>query len=209
MTEDVAARVLVPVADEADVQAVSAALPELEQVEDSETRQAIAEVWARMWRSGSWPDLESAAYSLHPDVTCGVVEHTRAVVNAVVAAAKALQYVHGTQFDLQRLLTVALLHDVSKLIEYEPAPDGGKRASALGRMFPHAALGGFACLNQGLPVEVAQEVLTHTLISPTAPQSLEGVVLYYVDMACSDLLRYDASAPLHLAGHGSTARKTA
>jgi hypothetical protein len=129
-----------------------------------------------------------------------VIEHTRAVVAGVRAYARAVAAIHDVEIDDQRLLVVALLHDASKLIEYEPDSDGKKQTSEVGRMFPHATLGGFACLSNGLPIDVAHEVVTHTIGCSTRPQSLEGVLLYYVDMACSDLLRFTAEAPLHLAG---------
>ncbi len=128
-----------------------------------------------------------AAKSFHHAYVGGLAEHTVAVMR--LAAAVAAQYPDRLQPDL--LLTGAFLHDLAKTLEMDPRT--GNYTDA-GRLLGHIALGGHelrrrAAQVPGFPPPVLLH-LEHLILShheridwgsPVEPQTLEALVLNFVD----------------------------
>lgn len=173
-------------------------LPELALVGSPTLRSAITEVWSAAWRDSDWDslaDVPKAAGVLAPNRK--LVAHTRSVARLALAAATTIAEVHGIGFDQDELVTIALLHDVSKVIEATGPPDDPKPSDA-GRLFQHATFGAHLMWNAGLPDAIVHGVIAHTIQSKTVPATWEAIVVHYVDYLDSDALLLAAGAPLFL-----------
>ena len=98
------------------------------------------------------------------------------------------------------------LHDVSKLVEYEPDPAVGAtsslprrgRKSRLGRNVQHAVYAAHKILTKELPLELVNLVVTHTHESNIRGETWEAAALFYADFADSDVGVSDAGAKLYV-----------
>jgi hypothetical protein len=102
------------------------------------------------------------------------------VLALALSVADVFERFHGVKVDRDVLIAAGLLQDVSKLVEYRPAADGGG-LTPVGDQYPHAFWAAHSALVHGLPDSVCHIVLTHTPNSAQFPKSLEGKILYYVD----------------------------
>ena len=160
-------------------QAIEEALPELEQIEDADLRAQVRAVWVKFAAQSGFDEL--TALPVSPKVAYSHITHNRSVAAMALAVSEILHRFHGTTIDRDRLLASALLQDASKLVEYEPNGEGGSRLSPLGQHFPHGFLAAHAALEEGLPPEIAEDILTHTYEGSSFPKTLEAKILFFVD----------------------------
>lgn len=154
--------------------------PELNGV-SQETADAICAVWVHFWTQSAWKRPEQAAFKPDANHDLTLVRHTQCVVKAALAVAGVMERVQGVRIDRDALIALALLHDVSKLIEYEPAPDGSIRESTRGALFPHAFWGACKAGEEGLSDAVVAEIACHPIAMNTEPRTPEGWILHGVD----------------------------
>ena len=175
---------------------VRALLPELAEIGDPDAERRCVHVWAAAIRMGHWPDPLLAPTL--PNVAVGadtnLVAHTRRVLRACADVGRAIGHA-GVQPDLDDLLEAAALHDVAKLVEYEPDGAGGFRRSAVGASLPHAPVGAQWALAVGSPVAVARSIYVHTPAMAAAPETIEAVILFAVDQVDADASRLSAGEP--------------
>lgn len=164
-------------------------LPEIELIGDTELRQATIRVWQRMWRESGFDDI--MAVPVTPSTEHPHIPHNRSVAQMALAVADILDKVHGVTVDRDTLLCAALLQDASKLVEYEPAPDRGVTRSDLGRRFQHAFYAAHVALDEGLPRDVVEAVISHTHDNPHYPATLIAKILFYVDQIDTAALKVD------------------
>ena len=169
--------------------AVLQLLPELAEISDTAARSRCVRIWAAAIRAGNWPDPRLAPTLPQVPVTldANLVAHTRRVLLGCRDVARAVDQA-SIHPDLDVLLEAAALHDVAKLLEYEPAGDGF-RLSAIGRSLPHAAVGAQWAVAVGCPEAVARAVYVHTPSVAAAPESIEAVILFAVDQVDADASR--------------------
>lgn len=174
--------------------AVAALLPEIASITRRELREQTRLIWAAAWEQSAWHELTDCPTA--PNMpTRSLVDHTRAVVSLSLAVADALAP-NGSAVDRDALLCVALLHDVSKLVEFEPAPSGeGCVESATGRRLQHGFLAAAWMSEHGMDEELVHAVLAHTKRSTTVPDTAEAIIVHYADHLEADL-------GLHAAGLG-------
>ncbi|HEY1689441.1 MAG TPA: HDIG domain-containing protein [Solirubrobacteraceae bacterium] len=158
-----------------------------------------AAIWTDFLRRSAWETLaEAPALVEAPDVS--LVSHVRATWAISRAVAEVAQTECGLSCDMEALRAIAALHDVSKLVEYEPAPEGA-RLSSIGRTYPHAVLAGTAAAEAGFPELVVNVILEHPYHPPhvhVVPKSLERIVFHYGDQAAIDTILYDRGVGTHL-----------
>jgi putative nucleotidyltransferase with HDIG domain len=172
--------------------------PELAQVADPELANKAVEIWAETWKESPWKRIEDAPKN--PETVAPrhkLVPHTRAVTVQGIAMAKATQEFHDLPVNLDLVIAGCNLHDVSKLMEYEPGGDGSGK-SRFGGMIQHAAYGVHKALAHGLPLELVHIVGSHTTQSRLAPKTTEAIIVYYADYADSDALMLEAGQRLLL-----------
>lgn len=176
---------------------VLATFPELRDIADRALRDAVAEIWLEVLAESGWDalsDVPKHPYKVPSSVK--LVEHTRSTTQMAVAVAEVAERIQGIPFDRDLLIAAANLHDVSKLVEFEPSAEGG-RASRFGRLVQHGVYGAHKMWTKGLPLEMVHNVIVHTETSRYQPQTWEAVIVHAVDALDSralDLLHGNAPA---------------
>ena len=131
--------------------------------------------------------LSPAATAVHHDVLGGLLEHTLSLMSLADAVARVYPDV-----DRDLLLAGAFLHDVGKIRELQPVP--GFPYTDEGRLIGHIVLGYEIAMRKidevpGFPRELRTQV-GHLILShqgehewgaPKRPQTLEAIVLHYLD----------------------------
>jgi putative nucleotidyltransferase with HDIG domain len=164
-------------------------LPELEWIEDERLRELTLQLWAHAWRCSPWDDPADCHTLSRSDVGSNqarwnFVAHTRVVTQAAHALAVGLRDFGELPFDMDLVVAVGLLHDVGKLVEFEPGPESARR-SALGRTVHHATVGAQWALEAGLSPTLAQAIFAHSPVVKTEPATPEGVLLSMIDHTSS------------------------
>ncbi|WP_205473056.1 HD domain-containing protein [Nocardioides sp. SYSU D00038] len=163
------------------VEDVLTTFPELRDIADDDLRRSVVDIWLEVLAESGWDSI--ADVPKHPyEVPASVklVEHTRSTTQMAVAVAEVAERVQGAPYDRDLLIAAANLHDVSKLMEFEPSEEGG-RASRFGRLVQHGVYGAHKMWEKGLPLELVHNVIVHTETSRYAPQTWEAVVVHAVD----------------------------
>lgn len=185
-----------------DVAYVTSVFPEVEDISDARLREQVIDIWVECWRESAWERIEDAPKNpnnlgserrLH--------QHVRGVTQEAVATAEIVENLHGIAADRDTLLAAALLHDVSKLVEYQPDGAGSAETSPLGKLIQHAAYAAHKAWEKGVPDEVVHVIISHTRNSNKPPRTLEGLIVHYVDYLDTDALLFDAGAKLDLHKH--------
>ncbi|MHC1559168.1 HD domain-containing protein [Actinomycetospora sp. C-140] len=180
----------------ATAQAVRDLLPEIAEITGDELRDAVTDIWLRAWTSSVWEDLEVVPKSPELPAFRTLAVHSRSVARIAAGMAETVRELHGVTVDRDATLAIALLHDVCKLHEFEPAPEGGCRFSTTGRLYQHGFLGAHWMLEAGLDEELVHAVIAHTPHSSVVPRTQEAVLVHYADFADSDVQLLDAGARL-------------
>lgn len=152
--------------------------PEVNDIADAERRAQVRSVWARLLAETKFESLRDVPVAPHLDYS--QFRHNRAILEMALAVADVLRRYHGVAIDQDDLLTVALLQDVSKLVEFEPGKDGVRR-SEVGEQLRHPVYGVHAALAAGCPTHVAQGILEHSPQNPRVPPQLVTSILYFLD----------------------------
>lgn len=176
---------------------IASLFPEVDDIRDDNAREKVVSTWLALLEASQYEAIEDCPYSLEPSLTIGLVEHVRGTTKGVVALADVIEDVHGIALDRDRLLSAILLHDASKLLEWK-VEGATKSKSSTGELFPHAFLAGHYALREGIDVETAHLIVSHTNSMNQLPRFPEGVVIHYVDMAFADVVRAAEGLSLHL-----------
>jgi putative nucleotidyltransferase with HDIG domain len=176
--------------------------PHTEQIADAELREQVVTVWVRQWRRSSWADLEDCPFM--PGLVVGpkfsIVKHTNSVVKNALRMAETLEEDFEVVVDMDRLLAICLLHDVSKVVEYEDG-DGTSVMSALGNTFPHAMLGAVEAHEAGVPDLICKTIVLHPFHPPHTflkPTCVEHVLQHWSDLGTADALFFLDNKPTHM-----------
>ena len=150
--------------------------PDIGEIKNQKLAKVACGVWDEMLPQSEWADVQSVPFSLAPG-SGSLVAHTRATMRACLRIARALTGVYpGRVLDLDVLLLSALLHDVSKIVEY--SPNGRTEA---GNLYQHAFLAAHAALNAGMPEAVVSIIMLHTPQTNVPMKFLEGVILKHAE----------------------------
>lgn len=156
--------------------------PELERVTDRTLAQKAVELWLWFWDHSSYRDLESAPFK-SGSASLRLIGHVQSVVKSAVGMADTVMRVQHVRLDMDLLIVTAVLHDVSKLIEYEEDADGRAQFTYRGAHFPHAFWGAQKAAEFGLPDAVVAGILTHPASCPTQQNTNESILLQHADIA--------------------------
>ena len=158
---------------------VTGMFPQVNDIKDAKLRQAVIEVWQELWAQSKWDDpadLPTSGEIAYPNLP-----HSQCVVTLALGVADAFERHHNVKVNRDYLIASAVLQDASKVVEYEPGPDGKARRTRIGKHFPHGFWCAHLAANKGLPDEITHVMLTHSPQAPKFPDTLEGKILYYVD----------------------------
>ncbi|MGA8115336.1 MAG: HD domain-containing protein [Actinocatenispora sp.] len=172
-------------------------LPEIDQIGRPQLRRAVAEVWATAWRSSGWRELGEVPKSPELPTRRTLVTHTRAVTRIAAAIVDVESATHEVAIDKDSTLAIALLHDVSKLHEFDSgSAEATVGYSRPGRLYQHGFLGAHWALEAGLDEGIVHGIIAHTPLSATVPQTQEAVIVHYADFVDSDVQLLDAGRTL-------------
>lgn len=164
--------------------------PEINMITDPTLADKVTQVWLDVWKRSNWKNLENVPYT--PTIKKSTILHLRSTTRSAVAIAKVLKELHGIDVNLDYLIAGALLHDVSKPMEY--SSQGGR--TPLGQKIPHGSYGIAAALEQDLPVEVVHIIASHTPHLRKMPESVEAIIVRHVDGLEADCHALLAGEPL-------------
>lgn len=168
--------------------------PAFGRLSDPQAREGIAAVYDDMLRRSAWESIEDACFS--PALpNCRLVDHINAAMESALATAHCIEKYQGIPFDYDGIIILAMLHDTSKLVEYEPC-EGGCRETEIGKKIQHGVMGAMLAYEHGFSVHVMNQILTHTPRSKMQPSDKEGALFARVDICDADMLHYSNGLPL-------------
>jgi hypothetical protein len=177
-----------------DRETVESVFPEVARIEDEGLRTGVIEAWVRACSDagiGTTAELESLPWLPSVQRDLGIpadaerlVPHVRDVVAGATALADALERRRGTAVDRDLLLAGALVHDVSKLAEFD-----GMDPTATYDLLGHPYWGVHVVAAAELPVECAHVVLSHTSRTTIEPAFLEAELVRRADEAAASAIR--------------------
>ncbi|MFB6281096.1 MAG: HD domain-containing protein [Haloferacaceae archaeon] len=171
--------------------AVREAFPAIDRIADDDLRAGVVDAWTTALDETGWT-LAEAPWS--PPVQDALdlpderlVDHVNDVVAGAEALADRLEDRRPAAISRDLLLAAALVHDVSKLYEFDR--DGRTRVYDL---FGHPYYGIVPAAQAGLPPEVVHVVLSHTSLTGAEPATLEAELVRRADEAAGAAIRAGA-----------------
>ena len=160
----------------------------LGRIQDAGIREKTVQAWVVACERGGWKsvaDLEKVPFTLLTNCRgVNFIEHTIAVTEGAYGLAKAQEAVYREMpyaIDYDRLLAGGLLHDVGKLLEFEPDGAGGYRKSRNGMCARHPISGTYIAHEVGLPNEILNTIACHAKEGDGRPQCVETVLIHQAD----------------------------
>ena len=159
--------------------------PELEWIQESELRNAVANTWIKAFENSPLEpdDLDKIPFTLLiPDCPATFMEHKRCVVHIARRSAEAMDEFLGRALpiDLDTVIAGAILADVGKLLEYEKV-DGKARQSARGQALRHPFTGVHLAMSCGVPDPVCHIIATHAAEGDLVKRSTEATIVHHAD----------------------------
>lgn len=157
--------------------------PGINQLKDQDLAEKIALTWKDAFEHSNWDDLRTVW--VDPDITRPVylVDHVNCIAEMSLQTNAIISKYHPeSACDEQLLLALALIHDVSKVLEFDPDEERGCRFSELGHQFQHAVIGACLAHEHGLPTQLVHLIHTHTGLCSIKPNYREGVFFLHMDL---------------------------
>lgn len=154
--------------------------PELQLVNNKEWAESAAKIWCDMFTKSDWNDLEAIPFSLK-DNSGTLIAHTQATVKAALRIADDMMRVYPLSVNKDWIILSAVLHDVSKILEYKSNSDGSFARTEAGTIYQHAFLGAHYATSYGLSDEVVSIIMCHTPQSNVKMKFREGVIVMHAE----------------------------
>jgi putative nucleotidyltransferase with HDIG domain len=164
----------------------------LADIEADDLREGVAAAWTSAVEE-TGVDLETVPWFPPVQRALGIddeslVDHVIDVYELADGMAETLNRRRGTpDVDVDLVRTGALVHDVSKLYEYEEGEE-----TVVGDLLGHPHYGVHVVARAGLPAEVQHVVLSHTRRTSVDPATLEAVVVRRADEVAAAAIRATA-----------------
>lgn len=169
--------------------------PKIDDIEDYDLRSGTIDAWTLSLSQTGTTDLEAVPW--FPPAQARIdrpeerlVDHVRDVVKAADALASVVA-ARGTSISQDLVLAGALVHDVSKLFEFD-----GFEETPIGDLLGHPHYGVYVIGAVDLPVELAHIVLSHTSRTTVEPATIEAEVVRRADEVAASAIRADAVSDL-------------
>jgi putative nucleotidyltransferase with HDIG domain len=153
-------------------------IPEIEQIGDHALREKVARVWEVALERSGFDDLSNIPFTLLiEDLEDTLIEHTGRVTRSAMASAKA-----RGDLDMDTVTAGAILHDVGKVLEYEPRPDGSVVKSEMGHRLRHPVSGAGLAQELGLPLAIVHIIAAHAGEGNMVSRTPEAILIHHSDM---------------------------
>lgn len=134
-------------------------------------------------------DLEKMPFTLVFPTNISLAEHTKAIVGAAYAMAKAEEKAYKKKLKVRvnydYLIAGALLHDVGKCVEI--TIEAGKSRS--GKYLRHPIYGAIIAASCGIPEPVLHIIATHSREGDGSPRTKEAWLVHQADFAFFEPLK--------------------
>lgn len=165
--------------------------PEAGLIEDSGLRDGVVAAWALAVRENDVEDLAELEWQPPEQARLGIpdetlVGHVRDVTVWAVDVMEAVIDRRGPVLDRDVVIAGALVHDVSKVYEYDF--ESGEH-SDIGSLLVHPHYGVHVTAAVGLPVEVQHIVVSHSPRTAVEPATLEAELVRCVDELGASAIR--------------------
>lgn len=169
-------------------------IPEFNLIEDDGLREKCLKAYESTLEQGGWQpaDLLALPFTLLIDpCPANYVEHVRAVTLTSIGAAKAMQEVYGDllPINMDYLVAGGLLHDLGKLVEYEPGTEGLTVQTAYGKLIRHPFSGMALAARFDLPPEVQHMIAAHAGEGDKVQRSTEATIINHADFVNFESLK--------------------
>lgn len=161
--------------------------PELAWIEDETLREQTALTWEKaLEKSVLTPDdLRTIPFTLlcGPDLKVSFMAHKRAVVHIALESGKKMKAFFGDElpFNMDVLISGAILADVGKLLEYELDANGKAVTGSYGKYLRHPFSGVSLAESCGCPPEVCHIIAAHAGEGDHVKRSVEAYVVHHAD----------------------------
>ncbi|MFW5973961.1 MAG: HD domain-containing protein [Natrialbaceae archaeon] len=164
------------------------AFPAVDDVTDDSLREGVIEAWRLSLAETGW-QLSEVPWFPPVQEDLGIpdellVDHVNEVVEIARSAAETLRAGRGDVVSVDLVLAGALVHDVSKLYEFDE--DG---ATDVQELLGHPHYGLAIVDRVGLPATVSHVVLSHTRRTAVEPATLEAAIVRRADEIAADAIR--------------------
>jgi putative nucleotidyltransferase with HDIG domain len=164
-------------------------LPELAQIRSYELRHKAIEAWAYALAETDFPRVTAIPGEATPGVFAlkrgSQAVHLRSVARIAMAIADEFaQEFPEAALDRDIVLAGALLHDVGKAWEFDPANRRrweADKSQAGSPALRHPVYGAHVCIAVGLPEEIAHIALGHSYEGDLMRRSLECLIVHRAD----------------------------
>ncbi len=163
---------------------------QLGSMRDATLRGKVVRTWVIGCERGGWKSVDELLRMPFTLLTntrgINLIEHTLAVTAGAIGLARAMQDHYGQmplKIDFDRLVAAGLVHDVGKLLEFEPDGAGGYRKSRMGLCARHPISGVILAELAGLPPELVNTIACHAKEGEGRPQTVETVLVHQADFA--------------------------
>jgi putative nucleotidyltransferase with HDIG domain len=155
-----------------------ALFPEIDLIGDHSLREQVVQVWDTALVRSAFDDASAVPFTLLiEDLDDTLVHHTGRVTRMAIAAARS-----RSDLDLDTVVAGALLHDVGKLLEYEPLPDGSVVKSEMGKRLRHPVSGAALAQELGLPLALVHIIAAHAGEGNMVSRTPEAILIHHCDM---------------------------
>jgi len=163
------------------MESVSDTFPELQHIADEDLRAGVVDAWETAMAETGVEGLHEVPWFPPAQRDLGIddewlVPHVRDVTAGAAALAEMLVDRRGADVSLDTVIAGALVHDVSKLHEFDAMDE-----TPVGDLLGHPHYGVHVVARAGLPVEIAHVVLSHTPRTTVEPATLEAEIVRRAD----------------------------
>jgi len=91
----------------------------------------IVNIWDKIFQMSKWDKIEDVCFS--PDTkNQPLINHINVITIVALKMAEQIEMVQKIKFDKDLIITIGLLHGVSKLIKYQPDINNNYKKSEIG-----------------------------------------------------------------------------
>lgn len=170
---------------------VTELFPEIKFIQNDTLKSKVITVWDEALGMSNWENPLLIPFNSEIGAEPSLINHTRSVTRTALWYAENYEKTFNKQVDHDVLIAGAILHDVSKVLEFELESDGPVKTE-IGKNFPHGTFSGFLSWKTNLPIEVLHLIVTHSPAVHMLPNSIEGYILKYADLMDADAHYFSA-----------------
>ncbi len=168
--------------------------PELDRITSEPLEAGVVAAWSRAMTETGVSDLGSLAWQPPEQARLGIederlVDHVRDVTMGAIGLGELFVDRREQELSMDTVVAGALVHDVSKLYEYDRDTAG---YTGIGELLTHPHYGVHVTAAAGLPVEVQHVVIAHSSNTAVSPATLEAEIVRRADEAAAAAIRSTA-----------------